>query len=116
MVVAVNEEEEKEKDKENDDEVDEEEEEEEEEEDDEDDEYELEIFKLSSSWPVKRENVCQVCEKPGDLTECEGPCQGSYHLHCLGMTSSPSTPFKCDHCTTGKWEFLNIVKMVVVFI
>lgn len=74
---------------------------EEEDEDEDDDEYELEIFKLSSSWPVKRENVCQVCEKPGDLTDCEGPCQGSYHLQCLGITSSPPMPFKCDHCVTG---------------
>lgn len=78
-------------------------EEEEEEEDDDDDEYELEIFKLSSSWPVKRENVCQICEKPGDLTDCEGPCLGSYHLHCLDMIQQPSSPFKCVQCTTSKF-------------
>ena len=64
-------------------------------------EYEMEIYKLSSSGPQKKENLCQICEQTGDLLECQGPCQGFFHMDCLGLSVSPAAEFKCDECTTG---------------
>lgn len=65
-------------------------------------EYEMEIYKLSSAGPQKKENLCQICEQTGELLECTGPCQGYFHTDCLGITSSPEGAFKCDECTNGK--------------
>ncbi|GBP05889.1 Histone-lysine N-methyltransferase NSD2 [Eumeta japonica] len=31
---------------------------------------------------LTRERVCDVCEKPGSLSKCKGPCGGFYHVDC----------------------------------
>ncbi|XP_078508901.1 histone-lysine N-methyltransferase, H3 lysine-36 specific isoform X1 [Lissotriton helveticus] len=48
-----------------------------------------------------KENVCQMCEKPGELLLCESQCCGAFHLECLGMTEVPSGKFVCNECSTG---------------
>ncbi|XP_069755013.1 uncharacterized protein [Narcine bancroftii] len=50
---------------------------------------------------AKKENVCQLCEKPGELLLCEGQCCGAFHLMCLGLTKMPEGKFMCSECTTG---------------
>ncbi|XP_066584168.1 histone-lysine N-methyltransferase NSD2-like isoform X2 [Prorops nasuta] len=32
---------------------------------------------------IKPEKVCQICEKPGKLTRCKGPCYSYFHLSCV---------------------------------
>ena len=71
----------------------------------EEEEYEMEIYKLSMSGPQKKENLCGICEQTGDLMECQGPCQGYFHMDCLGMNVKPNGEFKCDECTSGKVSF-----------
>jgi len=61
----------------------------------------MEIFKLSSAGPQKKENLCQICEQTGDLVECDGPCQGVFHYECLGIAKPPDGKFQCDECTNG---------------
>ncbi|KAG7484718.1 hypothetical protein MATL_G00052960 [Megalops atlanticus] len=48
-----------------------------------------------------KENVCQVCEKPGELLLCEGQCCGAFHLQCIGLSEMPQGRFVCQECTTG---------------
>ncbi|XP_069100621.1 histone-lysine N-methyltransferase, H3 lysine-36 specific-like isoform X1 [Pleurodeles waltl] len=48
-----------------------------------------------------KENVCQMCEKPGELLLCESQCCGAFHLECLGMTEIPTGKFVCNECSTG---------------
>uniref|UniRef100_A0A8C9WJH2 Histone-lysine N-methyltransferase, H3 lysine-36 specific n=1 Tax=Scleropages formosus TaxID=113540 RepID=A0A8C9WJH2_SCLFO len=48
-----------------------------------------------------KENVCQVCEKTGELLLCEGQCCGAFHLQCIGLTETPQGKFVCQECTTG---------------
>ncbi|KAJ8348446.1 hypothetical protein SKAU_G00270350 [Synaphobranchus kaupii] len=48
-----------------------------------------------------KENVCQVCEKTGELLLCEGQCCGAFHLHCIGLSQTPQGRFLCHECTTG---------------
>ncbi|KAK2154206.1 hypothetical protein NP493_2211g00002 [Ridgeia piscesae] len=65
---------------------------------------EIELFRLSNAGPVKKEHVCLLCEKPGELITCNGPttaCHSSFHLSCVGLKSVPVDPFVCDECTTG---------------
>ncbi|KAM5340772.1 histone-lysine N-methyltransferase NSD2 isoform 1-T1 [Glossophaga mutica] len=50
---------------------------------------------------VRKEHVCQVCEKPGSLLLCEGPCCGAFHLACLGRSRPPEGRFTCGECTSG---------------
>ncbi|XP_071502155.1 histone-lysine N-methyltransferase NSD2-like [Diadema antillarum] len=50
---------------------------------------------------AKKENVCQVCERPGQLLLCEGGCCGAFHLDCIGLQMAPSGSFKCDECISG---------------
>ncbi|XP_072923856.1 uncharacterized protein nsd1a isoform X2 [Hemitrygon akajei] len=50
---------------------------------------------------AKKENVCQLCEKPGELLLCEGQCCGAFHLTCLGLSKMPEGKFMCSECTTG---------------
>ncbi|XP_052226023.1 histone-lysine N-methyltransferase NSD2-like isoform X2 [Dreissena polymorpha] len=64
-------------------------------------EYEMEITKLSSAGPQRKENLCQICEQTGELLECTGPCQGFFHTDCLGIARTPEGEFKCDECTNG---------------
>ncbi|XP_042275873.1 histone-lysine N-methyltransferase, H3 lysine-36 specific isoform X1 [Thunnus maccoyii] len=64
---------------------------------------------LSSQVDVKgkigaaclKENVCQVCERTGDLLVCEGHCYGAYHPQCIGLSVAPKGKFLCRECTTG---------------
>ncbi|CAL8303653.1 unnamed protein product [Boreogadus saida] len=49
---------------------------------------------------ARKELVCQVCEQPGVLLACEGPCFGMFHLSCLGLTVRPEDKFLCQECTT----------------
>jgi hypothetical protein len=72
-------------------------------------EYEMEIYKLSSAAPQKKENLCQICEQTGELMECQGPCQGFFHMDCLGLTVAPEGAFKCDECTNGKKCFVSLI-------
>ncbi|KAI3373285.1 hypothetical protein L3Q82_006592 [Scortum barcoo] len=32
-----------------------------------------------------KENICQVCEKTGELLLCEGQCCGAFHLPCISL-------------------------------
>nr|DBA30915.1 TPA: hypothetical protein GDO54_006840 [Pyxicephalus adspersus] len=48
-----------------------------------------------------KENVCQVCEKPGELLLCEGQCCGAFHLECLGLSDMPRGKFICSECSAG---------------
>ncbi|KAJ8351349.1 hypothetical protein SKAU_G00228250 [Synaphobranchus kaupii] len=48
-----------------------------------------------------KENVCQVCEKTGELLLCEGQCCGAFHLQCIGLEQTPQGRFICNECKTG---------------
>ncbi|XP_050949120.1 histone-lysine N-methyltransferase NSD2 [Labeo rohita] len=48
-----------------------------------------------------KENVCQACEKQGDLLLCEGQCCGLFHLQCTGLNEPPAGKFLCQECTSG---------------
>nr|XP_056708907.1 histone-lysine N-methyltransferase, H3 lysine-36 specific isoform X1 [Euleptes europaea] len=48
-----------------------------------------------------KENVCQICEKPGELLLCEAQCCGAFHLQCLGLSEMPMGKFICTECSTG---------------
>ncbi|CAM4663654.1 histone-lysine N-methyltransferase NSD2 isoform X1 [Lepidochelys kempii] len=50
---------------------------------------------------AKKEYVCQLCEKPGDLLLCEGLCFGAFHVSCLGLPGRPAGKFICRECTSG---------------
>ncbi|XP_051734135.1 histone-lysine N-methyltransferase NSD2 isoform X1 [Ctenopharyngodon idella] len=47
------------------------------------------------------ENVCQACEKQGDLLLCEGQCCGAFHPQCTGLNELPTGKFLCQECTSG---------------
>lgn len=49
-----------------------------------------------------KENVCQNCEKLGELLLCEAQCCGAFHLECLGLPEMPRGKFICNECHTGK--------------
>nr|XP_055036635.1 histone-lysine N-methyltransferase, H3 lysine-36 specific isoform X2 [Misgurnus anguillicaudatus] len=48
-----------------------------------------------------KENVCQVCEKHGDLLLCEGQCCRAFHPECTGLSDAPLNSFLCQECTSG---------------
>ncbi|KAJ0049988.1 hypothetical protein NL108_006762 [Boleophthalmus pectinirostris] len=48
-----------------------------------------------------KENVCQICEKPGDLLYCDAHCYGGFHLQCIGLSAAPKDTFVCGECKTG---------------
>nr|XP_033782742.1 histone-lysine N-methyltransferase, H3 lysine-36 and H4 lysine-20 specific [Geotrypetes seraphini]XP_033782743.1 histone-lysine N-methyltransferase, H3 lysine-36 and H4 lysine-20 specific [Geotrypetes seraphini]XP_033782744.1 histone-lysine N-methyltransferase, H3 lysine-36 and H4 lysine-20 specific [Geotrypetes seraphini] len=48
-----------------------------------------------------KENVCQICEKLGELLLCEAQCCGAFHLQCIGMSAMPKGKFICKECATG---------------
>ncbi|XP_072251977.1 histone-lysine N-methyltransferase, H3 lysine-36 specific isoform X2 [Leuresthes tenuis] len=48
-----------------------------------------------------KENVCQVCERTGDLLVCDGHCYGAFHLQCIGLSVAPKGKFVCRECDTG---------------
>ncbi|XP_072517502.1 histone-lysine N-methyltransferase, H3 lysine-36 specific isoform X2 [Salminus brasiliensis] len=51
-----------------------------------------------------RDNICQVCEKQGELLLCEGQCCGAFHLQCVGLTEPPTGKFLCQQCVSGIHE------------
>ncbi len=65
-------------------------------------EYVLEIFRLSEGRGVKKDVVCQVCEKGEDVVVCSGPCLGGFHAKCLGLESAVEGTFKCKDCLAGE--------------
>ncbi|XP_056238996.1 histone-lysine N-methyltransferase, H3 lysine-36 specific isoform X1 [Seriola aureovittata] len=48
-----------------------------------------------------KENVCQVCERTGDLLVCDGHCYGAFHPQCIGLSVAPRGKFLCRECNTG---------------
>ncbi|XP_059201998.1 histone-lysine N-methyltransferase, H3 lysine-36 specific isoform X2 [Centropristis striata] len=48
-----------------------------------------------------KENVCQVCERTGDLLVCDGHCYGAFHLQCIGLSVAPKGKFLCRECKAG---------------
>ncbi|XP_077962981.1 uncharacterized protein nsd1b isoform X2 [Gasterosteus aculeatus] len=48
-----------------------------------------------------KENICQVCEKTGELLLCEGQCCGAFHLHCISLAEAPKGKFVCPECKSG---------------
>ncbi|NXK10632.1 NSD2 methyltransferase, partial [Herpetotheres cachinnans] len=47
---------------------------------------------------TKKEYVCQLCEKTGDLLLCEGLCYRAFHVSCLGLSGRPAGKFICSEC------------------
>ncbi|CAI9604046.1 unnamed protein product, partial [Staurois parvus] len=58
-------------------------------------------FERGGGGAAMKENVCQVCEKPGELLLCEAQCCGAFHLGCLGMRDMPRGKFICSECSSG---------------
>ncbi|XP_066478512.1 histone-lysine N-methyltransferase NSD2 [Tiliqua scincoides] len=50
---------------------------------------------------ARKEYVCQLCEKPGNLLLCEGRCFGAFHASCTGLPGKPSEHFICNECSSG---------------
>ncbi|XP_042313013.1 histone-lysine N-methyltransferase NSD2 isoform X3 [Sceloporus undulatus] len=50
---------------------------------------------------ARKEYVCQICEKPGELLLCEGRCFGAFHASCTGLSGKPSGHFICTECSSG---------------
>ncbi|KAM3869070.1 histone-lysine N-methyltransferase, H3 lysine-36 specific [Diretmus argenteus] len=48
-----------------------------------------------------KENICQVCEKSGELLLCEGHCCGAFHLPCISLAEAPRGKFICPECKSG---------------
>uniref|UniRef100_A0A3Q1JQ02 Histone-lysine N-methyltransferase, H3 lysine-36 specific n=1 Tax=Anabas testudineus TaxID=64144 RepID=A0A3Q1JQ02_ANATE len=48
-----------------------------------------------------KENICQVCEKTGELLLCEGQCCGAFHLPCISLAEAPKGKFVCPECKSG---------------
>uniref|UniRef100_A0A8C6MC56 Histone-lysine N-methyltransferase, H3 lysine-36 specific n=1 Tax=Nothobranchius furzeri TaxID=105023 RepID=A0A8C6MC56_NOTFU len=48
-----------------------------------------------------KENVCQICEKTGELLLCEGQCCGAFHLPCISLAKAPKGKFVCPECKSG---------------
>ncbi|XP_041947876.1 histone-lysine N-methyltransferase, H3 lysine-36 specific isoform X2 [Alosa sapidissima] len=59
------------------------------------------FFEERSDTAMLRENVCQVCENPGDLIMCEGQCYGSFHPRCVGLSEPLQRKFVCQECSSG---------------
>ncbi|XP_056431004.1 histone-lysine N-methyltransferase, H3 lysine-36 specific [Hyla sarda] len=58
-------------------------------------------FERGGGGAAMKENVCQVCEKPGELLLCEAQCCGAFHLQCLGLKDMPRGKFICSECSSG---------------
>ncbi|XP_075712678.1 histone-lysine N-methyltransferase, H3 lysine-36 specific isoform X2 [Rhinoderma darwinii] len=58
-------------------------------------------FERGGGGAAMKENVCQVCEKPGELLLCEAQCCGAFHLQCLGLSDMPRGKFICNECSSG---------------
>ncbi|XP_034037134.1 histone-lysine N-methyltransferase, H3 lysine-36 and H4 lysine-20 specific isoform X2 [Thalassophryne amazonica] len=57
--------------------------------------------RVKTGAPVLKENVCQVCERTGDLLVCDGHCYGAFHPQCIGLSVAPKGKFLCNDCTAG---------------
>ncbi|XP_043925240.1 histone-lysine N-methyltransferase, H3 lysine-36 specific isoform X2 [Protopterus annectens] len=69
--------------------------------------HEQSVHSMKKSQPERgggaamKENVCQICESPGELLLCESQCCGAFHLKCLGLSQMPEGKFICKECSTG---------------
>ncbi|KAG8453397.1 hypothetical protein GDO86_000139 [Hymenochirus boettgeri] len=61
---------------------------------------EISLSRKSEKGAIKKELVCQLCEKPGKLLLCEGVCFSAFHLSCLGLSVRPTGKYLCDECTS----------------
>ncbi|XP_054838674.1 histone-lysine N-methyltransferase NSD2 isoform X2 [Eublepharis macularius] len=57
--------------------------------------------KVDRGAAARKEYVCQLCEKPGDLLLCEGRCYGAFHASCTGLPVKSSGRFVCSECSSG---------------
>ncbi|KAM9834128.1 histone-lysine N-methyltransferase, H3 lysine-36 specific [Syngnathus typhle] len=48
-----------------------------------------------------KENICQICERTGDVLVCDGHCYGAFHPQCIGLSAPPKGKFHCQQCTSG---------------
>ncbi|KAM9330334.1 histone-lysine N-methyltransferase NSD2 [Gastrophryne carolinensis] len=62
---------------------------------------ELVLYKKCEKGNLKKEPVCQICEKTGDLLMCEGLCFSAFHPSCAGLSAKPRGQFICKECTSG---------------
>ena len=61
--------------------------------------------------PVGKEVfLCRICEKSGDVLQCNGPCLGMYHTACTGHTSHEGSYF-CEECCTGTPDFITFSQL-----
>lgn len=54
--------------------------------------------------PIRNLAQCKLCNQPdtNEMVQCDGVCQGWYHLQCVNMTeeeAQETTPWLCDSCT-----------------
>ncbi|XP_053160229.1 histone-lysine N-methyltransferase NSD2 isoform X2 [Hemicordylus capensis] len=61
----------------------------------------LSFKKSDRGAATRKEYVCQLCEKPGDLLLCEGRCFGAFHASCTGLSGKHSGHFICSECSSG---------------
>ncbi|XP_053243713.1 histone-lysine N-methyltransferase NSD2 [Podarcis raffonei] len=61
----------------------------------------LSYKKSDRGGATRKEYVCQLCEKPGDLLLCEGRCFGAFHARCTGFSGKASEHFICSECSSG---------------
>jgi len=54
--------------------------------------------------------LCRICEKSGDVVQCNGPCLGMYHTACTGHTSHEGSYF-CKECYTGTPDFITFSQL-----
>ncbi|XP_058804908.1 histone-lysine N-methyltransferase NSD2-like isoform X2 [Phymastichus coffea] len=45
---------------------------------------------------MKNERVCQICEQPGKLIRCKGPCYSYFHLECVKPGDSSPEPSEAE--------------------
>ncbi|XP_076470902.1 histone-lysine N-methyltransferase NSD2-like [Babylonia areolata] len=76
-----------------------------------DEDYVLEVFKLNNTAPLKKENLCAVCDKTGELLECQGVCQNYFHPECVQVSDPVREEFKCSECLAGEHSCFSCKKM-----
>lgn len=45
--------------------------------------------KKKSNGVREHDNVCRMCNEPGELLCCEGSCYGAFHAACIGLARMP---------------------------
>lgn len=54
-------------------------------------------------WAGQHEDICTTCNQGGTLLLCDGPCVGSFHLHCVNLSKTPEVDvWLCPQCTELK--------------